>query len=206
MALLQPYKGVYYLWKYVPSQAASITFIILFFIVTTLHFWRIFKLKSWFCLALVIGCVCKISPSYVKANSGFLPFNLGEVIGFIARAAAYNDTSNLGLYFIQNIFLVIAPVFFAASIYMTLSRIIRCVKGVHLSLIRVDRLTKTFVIGDYLSLMVQKNASSLTPRPNLARIGEEIVVAGLFIQLVLPPDCFLGLERRVPSRADLEIS
>jgi hypothetical protein len=89
---------------------------------------------------------------------------------------------------------------------MTLSRIIRCVKGVHLSLIRVDRLTKTFVIGDYLSLMVQKNASSLTPRPNLARIGEEIVVAGLFIQLVLPPDCFLGLERRVPSRADLEIS
>jgi hypothetical protein len=54
--------------------------------------------------------------------------------------------------------------------------------------------------------MVQKNASSLTPRPNLARIGEEIVVAGLFIQLVLPPDCFLGLERRVPSRADLEIS
>jgi hypothetical protein len=185
MALLQPYKGVYYLWKYVPSQAASITFIILFFIVTTLHFWRIFKLKSWFCLALVIGCVCKISPSYVKANSGFLPFNLGEVIGFIARAAAYNDTSNLGLYLIQSIFLVIAPAFFAASIYMTLSRIIRCVKGEHLSLIRVDRLTKTFVIGDYLSLMMQGSASSLTSHPNLARIGEDIVVAGLFIQLVL---------------------
>jgi hypothetical protein len=68
---------------------------------------------------------------------------------------------------------------------MTLSRIIRCVKGEHLSLIRVDRPTKTFVIGDYLSLMVQGNASSLTSRPNLARIGENIVVVGLFIQLVL---------------------
>lgn len=68
---------------------------------------------------------------------------------------------------------------------MTLSRIIRCVKGEHLSIIRISRLTKTFVIGDLLSLGVQGGASSLTSNENTAKIGEDIVLAGLFIQLVL---------------------
>lgn len=68
---------------------------------------------------------------------------------------------------------------------MTLGRIIRCVKGEHLSIVRIDWLTKTFVIGDQLSLSVQGGGSGLTPHENTAKIGEDIVVGGLFIQIIL---------------------
>lgn len=68
---------------------------------------------------------------------------------------------------------------------MTLGRIIRCVKGEHLSIVRIEWLTKTFVIGDVLSLSVQGGSSGLTSNANTAKIGEDIVLGGLFIQLVL---------------------
>lgn len=111
--------------------------------------------------------------------------NLGEVIGYSARVAAYNNTSDLIIYVIQISFPVIAPAFFAASIYMTLSRIIRCVKGEHLSVIRIKWLSRAFVTGDLLSLGIQGGASGLTSSDELAKMGENIVIAGLFIQLVL---------------------
>ena len=73
----------------------------------------------------------------------------------------------------------------AASIYMTLTRIIRTVKGEHLSIIRINWLSRTFVIGDLISLNVQSAASGLNSTPKIAQIGEYIVVAGLFMQLIL---------------------
>ncbi len=89
----------------------------------------------------------------------------------------------MGAYIIQAIFIVIAPAFYAASIYMTLTRIIKCVKGEHLSLIPIKWLSKTFLLGDFLSLNIQSAASGLTK--SLAKIGEDIVVAGLIIQVIL---------------------
>jgi hypothetical protein len=117
-------------------------------------------------------------------NWSFIP---GEVIGYGARAAAYNKTDDLALFVLQAAFTVIAPAFYAASIYMTLGRIIRCVKGDHLSIIRTHWLTRIFVIGDSLSLSVQGGASNLTSNdnPKIAKIGEDIIIAGLFIQLAL---------------------
>ena len=69
MAVLKPYDGTdYHLWKYLPSEAASIIFIVLFLAITALHFWRIYKLRSWFCLAFAVGCLCKFPPPYSLAN------------------------------------------------------------------------------------------------------------------------------------------
>lgn len=59
MAKLEPYRGDYYLWNYIPSMAAAVIFIVLFLITTGLHTWRIYKTKSWFCIAFTIGCLCK---------------------------------------------------------------------------------------------------------------------------------------------------
>jgi len=166
MAKLEAYKGVYYFWAFLPSQAASVTFLLLFLVTTILHFWRIYKLRTWFCLSFAIGC-------------------FSEVLGFAGRAAAYNYSASMAAFLVQAIFLVIAPAFFAASIYMTLTRIIRTVKGEHLSIIRINWLSRTFVIGDLISLNVQSAASGLNSTPKIAQIGEYIVVAGLFMQLVL---------------------
>jgi hypothetical protein len=59
MAVLQTYKGGYYLWNYVPSMPAAVVFIVLFVIMSVLHSWRIFKTGTKFCWPFAIGCICK---------------------------------------------------------------------------------------------------------------------------------------------------
>lgn len=88
-------------------------------------------------------------------------------------------------YAIQNTFILLAPAMFAASIYMALGRIIRSVKGEDYSIIRVNWLTKTFVLGDVFSFMVQGSAAGLMVTGSNVRLGEDIIVAGLFIQIMM---------------------
>lgn len=67
---------------------------------------------------------------------------------------------------------------------MTLGRIMRYVNGEHHSLIRITWLTKTFVIGDILSFLVQGGSSGLMFNASTVKIGEDIVLVGLFIQII----------------------
>jgi hypothetical protein len=57
MAQLETYKG-YYLWKYVPSQAGAVIFLLLFLTATAYHTWRIWKHKTYFCICFAIGGFC----------------------------------------------------------------------------------------------------------------------------------------------------
>lgn len=61
----------------------------------------------------------------------------------------------MGPYIMQTLLCLVAPALFAASIYMTLGRIIRLVDGEHHSLIRLKWLTKIFVAGDIISFITQ---------------------------------------------------
>lgn len=60
MARLEPYKGGYYLWKYVPSLAAAIIFIILFICTTAFHFFKLWKTRARFCIPFAIGGICML--------------------------------------------------------------------------------------------------------------------------------------------------
>jgi hypothetical protein len=62
MAKLEPFRGDYYLWEYVPSIAASIVFLILFFIPTAYHCWKAWKIRARFCIPFCIGGICTTSP------------------------------------------------------------------------------------------------------------------------------------------------
>ncbi|KAF5878058.1 putative rta1 domain protein [Botrytis fragariae] len=165
MAKLEPYRGDYYLWNYIPSIAAAVIFIILFILTTALHTWRMFKTKSWFCTAFCVG-------------------GLFETIGYIGRAMAVNSTGKLLPYVIQSFFTLVAPAFMAASIYMTLGRIMRYVHGEHHSIIRINWLTKIFVIADLLSFFVQAGSSGLMFNDSTASLGQKIVLVGLFVQII----------------------
>jgi hypothetical protein len=68
---------------------------------------------------------------------------------------------------------------------MAFSRLIISVKGERFSLVRPSRMTKFFVAGDVLSLTVQGNAAGLTGKKSTQVIGQWVVTAGLFIQLVI---------------------
>jgi hypothetical protein len=67
---------------------------------------------------------------------------------------------------------------------MTLGRIMRCVKGEHHSLVRITWVTKAFVIGDILSFVIQGGSAGLFFNASTVKIGEVVVVAGLFLQTV----------------------
>ncbi|EXL96622.1 RTA1 like protein-domain-containing protein [Fusarium oxysporum II5] len=168
---LLPYKGDFYLWSYVPSIPAAVIFIILFLVLSVAHTWKMIHNRLWFCIPFVIG--------------GFL-----EVIGFIGRAMANKATEKLGPYIIQSVFLLIPPSLFAASIYMTLGRIIRGLgpKGESCSIVRVKWLTTLFVVGDVFSFLVQSSGAGMMAAGDDPTMGENIVIGGLVIQVL-----FFGL-------------
>ncbi|THX62081.1 RTA1-domain-containing protein [Aureobasidium pullulans] len=137
MAKLLPYSGDYYLWKYVPSIAGAVIFILLFICTTALNGWKTWKNKTWFCIPLVIGCFM-------------------EFVGYAARASAAGKTDSLMTFSIQSSWILIAPTLFAASIYMCFGRLVRHLHAESYSIIPAKWLTKTFVLGDVLSRVVRR--------------------------------------------------
>ncbi|KAI2469448.1 RTA1 like protein-domain-containing protein [Annulohypoxylon bovei var. microspora] len=109
-----------------------------------------------------------------------------EAVGFIGRAVASDVTDQLLPYIIQSVFLLVPPSLFAASIYMTLGRIMRGLgsRGEDFSIIRVRWLTTIFVVGDVFSFLVQSGGAGFMAAGDDPTIGEIIVVAGLVIQIV----------------------
>jgi hypothetical protein len=183
MAVLDPIPGTTaYLWKYIPSLQASIVFAVLFLVMSCLLGLRMYKTRTWFCSAFVAGCISKPLISRINGPANFSL--LVEVIGYVGRAFCTNNTGGLGPYIIQATFILIPPAFYAATIYMSLARIIRIVGADHLSIIRPQIVTKVFVTGDILSFGVQGSASGLWVHPNLDTIATILVTTGLAIQLI----------------------
>ncbi|CEN60407.1 hypothetical protein ASPCAL02847 [Aspergillus calidoustus] len=166
MAKLEPFRGDYYLWEYVPSIAASIVFLILFFIPTAFHCWKAWKTRARFCIPFCIG-------------------GIFEIIGFAARAACTNQTAELIPYIIQSVFILLGPVLFAASVYMVLARLIRSVGAEKYSLIRINWVTKTFVSGDIISFLVQGTGAGMMAMDGMGEMAKGIVIGGLMVQIVV---------------------
>ncbi|KAL2811277.1 RTA1 like protein-domain-containing protein [Aspergillus granulosus] len=166
MAKLEPFRGDYYLWEYVPSIAASIIFLVLFLIPTLFHTWKAWKTRARFCIPFCIG-------------------GLFEVIGFGARAACTSQTGELMPYIIQSVFILLGPVLFAASVYMVLARLIRSVGAEKYSLIRINWVTKTFVLGDIVSFIVQGSGAGMMAMDGMADTAKGIVIGGLMVQIVV---------------------
>jgi hypothetical protein len=92
-------------------------------------------------------------------------------------------------YIIQNVFLLVAPALFAASIYMILGRIILLTDGESHSFIRRTWLTKLFVTGDVFSFLMQSTGGALMATSDgdadKSSMGENIIIGGLFVQLIV---------------------
>ncbi|KAK5947863.1 hypothetical protein OHC33_011128 [Knufia fluminis] len=167
MAQLKPIGGTdYYLWKYLPSLPAAIIFLVLFTAITSAHCYRTVKSRVWFTGIFAIG-------------------GLFQILGYATRIACHYHTDLIPPYAIQSTFIVIAPVFYAASIYMVLGRLIRSVHGDRHSIIRPTRMTKIFVWGDILTLNVQSTGAGLVAQDGHEELGEYIVVEGLILQLIV---------------------
>ncbi|CAH0045991.1 unnamed protein product [Clonostachys solani] len=171
MAVLETYNG-YPLWRYIPSLPAAAVFVAVFVILTVAHAWKMIRYSMWFCIPFFVG--------------GFF-----EVVGYVGRAVAHNATGELIPYVLQSTFLLLAPILFAASLYMTLSRVIRAVDGAHCSIIPPRWLTVIFVVGDCISFIVQATGAGLRIMAGQGKsdidpnLGSYIIVGGLIFQIIV---------------------
>ncbi|KAF4332611.1 hypothetical protein FBEOM_13588 [Fusarium beomiforme] len=166
MPTLKKYLGEVYLWQYVPSLPGSITFALLFAVATSATGWKMHKSKTRFCIPFFIGGVC-------------------EVLGYFFRALCWDATDSLPLNIMQALFLLLPPVFFAATLYMVYSRLVRAVGGEGCSLISIHWTTRLFVLGDFLTFNIQGNGGGLLANKDLVHIGNIIVITGLIAQVIL---------------------
>jgi hypothetical protein len=56
---LKPLKSGYYIWHYLPSSIAAGIFAVLFAISLFALSWRMWRTRTWFCSAFVIGVFSK---------------------------------------------------------------------------------------------------------------------------------------------------
>ncbi|EON61936.1 hypothetical protein W97_01154 [Coniosporium apollinis CBS 100218] len=161
--------NVWAFYRYEPSMVAAVIFILLFSVSTSLHMYQLIRTRTLYFIPFLIG--------------GFL-----ESIGYVGRALSSTQTPDwtLSPYIMQAMALLIAPALFAASIYMSLGRIILLVDGEAHSIIRKKWLTKVFVTGDVLSFCMQSAGGGIMAAGTLDAMerGEKIVIGGLFLQII----------------------
>lgn len=83
MAELQTYKG-FYLWHYLPSRAAAAIFLLLFLAATAFHVWKIWKLKTWFCICFAIGGICKFN--LISTRAAWLTVDTSRVYRLLRQS------------------------------------------------------------------------------------------------------------------------
>jgi len=187
----------YQLYRYKPSVAAAILFIVLFTLTTVLHLTQMIRTRTWFFIPFCVGGLC-------------------EMIGFIARTVnAYEPYRQWSLvpFIVQSVFPLVAPALFAASIYMELGRIVELVQGDGHLFIKRRFLTGIFVTGDVISFFMQGGGGGLMGSNSLStvRLGEKVIVGGLFVQItffgifVLAAAIFHRRMRMRPTSRSLEV-
>ena len=110
------------------------------------------------------------------------------MIGFAARAWGNKNQYILIPYIIQALLILLAPILFAATVYMILSRIIRSTGCEQYSIIRVNWLTKVFVGGDVLCFLVQAAGGGILSNAKTAsarKLGEGVILGGLILQIII---------------------
>ncbi|KAL5119928.1 hypothetical protein ACEQ8H_002026 [Pleosporales sp. CAS-2024a] len=154
------------MYRYVPTLVGAMTCVVVFLLLALLHMWQFVRLRQRMVVLVVIGAFC-------------------EVAGYGARIGSHFDNQAWGSFIAQSVFLLVGPLFFAATIYMMLGRTIRLARGEDVSWIKPKWYTSIFVTADVTTLIIQGLGSSImgTMQLKLAIAGEKIVIAGLALQV-----------------------
>ncbi|KAF2468854.1 RTA1 protein, partial [Lindgomyces ingoldianus] len=154
------------MYRYVPSLVGPIMAITVFSILAALHLWQFLRNRKVVMIWVVVGAIC-------------------EVVGYAARIGSHYNNKSWAPFIIQGCFILIGPLFFAATIYMMLGRTICLAGGEEVSIIKPKWCTRIFVTADVSTLIIQGLGASImgSMKLELAIAGDKIVKAGLAIQV-----------------------
>ncbi|KZP04541.1 RTA1-domain-containing protein [Athelia psychrophila] len=110
--------------------------------------------------------------------------------GFAMRIVLHNSPSSLGIYIIEDMCILLSPCFFLATNYIILSRlaISLSTENAPISttclLLPAQRIAKLFVWSDVITFWIQASGGGLTASKGMAKVGQNIALVGLVLQLL----------------------
>lgn len=113
---------------------------------------------------------------------------LVETGGYYGRAWGHRGPADFRAFVLQILLLLVAPIFLAATVYMSLARIVTAVDAEpRHSLIRPKWLAKIFVTFDVLCFLVQIAGAGMqcTTSASMAKLGEKVTIVGLVLQILV---------------------
>ncbi|KAL7754593.1 hypothetical protein ACKLNR_002826 [Fusarium oxysporum f. sp. zingiberi] len=164
-----PTMSEFKLYHYDPSFTAAIIFLALFSALTLCHLFQLIRYRTFYLVPFLIGCIF-------------------EAIGYAGRAISAKQTPDWAImpYVLQSLLLLLGPTMLAASIYMSLGRLIKSLEADSYSLVPIEYLTKTFVIGDVISFLAQSGGGGMLANAKSKgdqKLGQNIIIVGLAVQI-----------------------
>jgi len=162
-------------FHYTPSKAAAGVAGGLYLLACLALLTRLIKFRSWWGLCLPIG-------AFIIS------------VGFFVRIVLDSTPNSLGVFAIQQLFIVVTPAAFLAYNYILYGRfIVNCVNPKY-SLIRPNRVARLFVCSDIVTFLVQGGGSGLQASSNVTtiKLGQRVILVGLVMQMVSYA-CFIVL-------------
>ncbi|GKT63406.1 RTA1 domain-containing protein [Colletotrichum tofieldiae] len=155
-------------YHYRPSGGAGWAFLVLFAIGVLSHIGCLFRLRAWHFIPFILG-------------------GIGEAFGYYGRAKAHEDPTQVGPFILQNLLILGSPPLFAATIYMSLGRIITALDlRRHVSI--SPRIMAFFYVVVDVGCFVTQVFGAVMPASgdlDAMKMAKTLIMAGLIAQLAV---------------------
>ncbi|KAK6373596.1 hypothetical protein LTS17_008088 [Exophiala oligosperma] len=160
--------GDNFYFAYCPSLAAAVIFAVLFGITTTTHIAQAIRYRKAFATVLIMGAAW-------------------ETGGYVVRTLAVYHQLNETLYTVQQLLVLLAPLWINAYIYMLLGRMIHFfLRSDSVFKVPARSITRMFVIFDITAFFIQAIGGVMAgpdASAHVQRLGMNIYMAGVGVQL-----------------------
>lgn len=158
------------MWQFSPSLAASIAFLVLFFLTTVAHLIQALVYRKWYCLVIVM--------------SGIL-----QTGTYAFRTASIQNPQSYNLYAAWFVLILVAPLLTNAFVYMVFGRIVwNFSENRKLCGIKANHFSLLFVFLDVVAFIVQvlgaAKAVTKDASQDVMYQGLHIYMGGVGIQLL----------------------
>ncbi|CAG9972452.1 unnamed protein product [Clonostachys byssicola] len=157
------------IYKYNPDKAVNMAFTVIFALIMFGHIYLGIRWKTWgYMTSMILGCLL-------------------EIAGYACRVVLHANPFKFLPFVVQTVALTIAPIFYTAGIYVTLSASISHFAP-DLTRVKPSVWVWIFLPADILCLVLQGAGGALSvtaTSSDTGKIGNKVSQAGLSLQLVV---------------------